>query len=160
MEMREASTKGELAMQGCLGKPKLFDLIHDSHNIIYPELAIDKQLTEAYRGKPLMVCRTCGRFAQLRVDYLKEPCSGRPEAGSSGAKALQRLAQGLHPRNVGGPPKRLSQKLLAADSLGPEHLAETGPAQPAPPKERLAGGDRLALLRERVRRRLQAAAAP
>ena len=57
MELREATAKGQLAMQGCLGRPKLAHVVHETYKNIDPELTIDKQLTASYRGKPLMVCR-------------------------------------------------------------------------------------------------------
>ena len=161
--MREAASKDELEVQGCKGRPALLAHCHASHGpLAFPEVAIDSTLTEPYRGKPLLVCLTCGRYGQQRLRLLREPCGGRPEPASAGAKVLRRLGLGLHPREAGKPePLQQGTQALASTQPAappPKLLAPKG--QPATALAQGAPGGRLQLFRERVRLRLAAQPEP
>ena len=96
-----AVTRDELGLQGCKGIPSIVKDIHATHEVVYPEIVGQKKLRGGYDGKPMAICLKCGCFGQIRAIYLREPCKGKPPLGSSGQKALDRVSQGLHPRNVG-----------------------------------------------------------
>ena len=136
--------------------PALAASIHASHDLAYPDMVGQKAIQQGYDGKPLAICLCCGRYGQQRILLLRQPCGGRAPEASTGFKALQRLAQGLHPRDVG---KTAAKALLQGQPAPPQAAAARSQAAPTRSKTSLARGapgGRLEQLRLRVLCKLDA----